>query len=91
MSAKDPGMPLSGKATVDALADQWGNIAAFMMRELGKEHVLLTPEGIAAFMADASQPTLVVQELSDGLHIRLVSMADALRMARENKGGFGKS
>lgn len=85
------GVPLSGKATVDALADHWAKLfAIYLHREGIKEVVIKIPE-IERMTADASKPTIVVQELADGIHIQILPIDEAIRLAKQNKGGFGRS
>lgn len=84
-------VPLSGKATVDALADQWAKLLAFYMHREGIKEILITAPDIQALVDDESQPTIVVQELQDGLHIKLLPISEAIALAKANKGGFGKS
>lgn len=84
-------VPPSGKATVDALADHWGKLlATYMHREQIKE-IIITAADLAAIADDPASPTILVQELEDGLHVHVMPVQDAMAMARRNKGGFGKS
>lgn len=84
-------MPLSGKATVDAIANEWGKLfAIYLFREGIKEVVIGMPD-IQKITEDATQPTIVVQELGDGLHIKILPINQAIKLAKENKRGFGKS
>lgn len=84
-------VPPSGKATVDALADQWCKLLAIAMLKLGQDHIVITKSDIEAIASTGLEKTIVVQELDDGLHIRLMTTEEALALARQNKGGFGKS
>lgn len=84
-------MPLSGKATVDALADQWGKLMAFWLHKTGVKDALITMKNIEDYAAVPGELTIVVQELSDGIHVRLLPLNEALAEARKHKGGFGKS
>lgn len=84
-------IPLSGKATVDALADQWGKIMAFWMYKTGVKEAVITTEDIEKYVSTPGELTIVVQELKDGLHVRLLPLTEALAEAKKYKGDFGKS
>lgn len=63
--------------------DHWHKLAAILMHKSGVDHEVITlqdmediPEGIF----------IVVQELTDGLHLRLVDEVTAHRLAREHGG-----
>jgi hypothetical protein len=86
------GVPLSGGATVDAVADHWGKLLAMYMHKAGLAEIVLTAADIEALGKDGEMEwCLVVQELADGLHIKLMSLAEAHEFAKQHKGGFGKS
>jgi len=83
-------MPLSGKATVDALADQWGKLLAiYLYREKIKE-IIISSADIERLASDPTKPTIVVQELQDGLHVKILPIKDATALAKQNKGGFSR-
>lgn len=85
-------MPLTGKETVDALADQWAKLfAIYLYREGIKEIIIKIPD-IEAIGKDPSDPTIVVQELEDGLHVRMMSLKEALELRAKNAHrGYSKS
>lgn len=83
--------PLSGKATVDALADQWAKLFAFYLYREGIKEIVITAADIQKLADDPGQPTIVVQELNDGLHVMIMPIKEAMAMAQKFKGGFGKS
>lgn len=85
------GVPPSGKATVDALADQWAKLFAIYIHREGIKEIIITAPDVAKVMEDATQPTIVVQELNDGLHIKLLPIEEAVALAKQHKGGFGRS
>lgn len=88
----NPGLPPSGKATVDALADNWGKLFAVAMLKLGQREIVITAADLTALGEDGEMANcLVVQELGDGLHIRLLPIDEAVREAARLKGGAGKS
>lgn len=85
-------MPLSGKATVDALADQWGKIMAFAMHKQGLGEIVINADDIRKYTDAPGDLTIVVQELNDGLHVQLLPLVEAKAMAEKFKHrGFGKS
>lgn len=85
-------MPLTGKATVDALADQWAKLFAIYLYREGIKEIVITVPDIALITEDPSEPTIVVQELEDGLHVKILPIKEAVALAEKNKHrGFGKS
>lgn len=85
-------VPPSGKATVDALADEWGKLFAVYMEKNKHDHIVITVQDLESIGTDGEmRKCLVVQELKDGLHIHLKTPEEAMKMARQNKTGFGKS
>lgn len=85
-------VPPSGKATVDALADQWAKLLSIAMHKLGHDHIVISEADIDAIGADGKmEKCIVVQELKDGIHLRLMPTAEAIAFAKQHKGGFGKS
>lgn len=86
------GVPMSGKATVDALANEWAKLFAIYLHREGINEVIITPRDIEAIGADGQmEKCIVVQELKDGLHIKLLPVGEAIALAKQHKGGFGKS
>lgn len=83
-------VPPSGKATVDALADQWAKILSAYMIKTGVSHFVLTP-GDVDKLSRNMENSIVVQELEDGLHVHYTDTQTAMKMAREHRTGFGKS
>lgn len=85
-------MPLSGKSTVDALADEWSKLLAIYMLREGIKEIVITTKDIEAVGKDGQMENcIVVQELQDGLHIKMMKTADAIALAKQNKRGFSKS
>lgn len=84
-------VPPSGKATVDALADHWAKLFATYLYREGIKDVVFSAEDFERITADATQPTIVVQELQDGLHVKILPIDEALKLAKQYKGGFGQS
>lgn len=84
-------VPPSGKATIDALADHWGKLFAIYLYSHGINEVVVTSSEIQKMMDDISEPTILVQELKDGIHIKILSKQAAIEEASKHKSGFGKS
>lgn len=61
--------------------DQWHKFVAIMLNKYGD--VTITIKDVQAMPDDAA---VTVQELEDGIHLRLVSMAEGERLAREHGG-----
>lgn len=80
MSELNPNHPV-----VRTLHDQWHGIAAVMVRKFGVEgnEVIITQADLARLQ---SGNCLVVQELEDGLHLKLVDEETAVRIARKEGG-----
>lgn len=66
-----------------AMHDQWHKICALLMMKMGQKHVIITPADIENIGLESA---IAVQELPDGIHIRLVDEKTALRLAREEGG-----
>lgn len=69
--------------TTQAVHDQWHKIAALVMRKLGATHVLITADDVRKMVGGNF---IVVQELPDGLHVRMVDERTAMKLAREHGG-----
>lgn len=69
--------------TTRALEDQWHKIAALIMHKMGIDHVVISAQDIAS-MGGAKAVT--AQELSDGLHFRLVDYVTGEKLARMEGG-----
>lgn len=88
------GVPLSGKATVDALGDQWAKILAIVLLKHGLVDVTITDKDVEALGKDGEMDYCLVPgpgSTENEIRIRLMKTADALEEARKHKGGFGKS
>ncbi len=70
--------------TTQQLHDQWSKIAAILIRKMGTRHVVITQEDIIALSNTSSN--IAVQELEDGLHLRLVDDVEARRLAAQEGG-----
>jgi hypothetical protein len=78
MPALNPNHPVT-----QAMNDHWHKVTALVMQKLGVRHMVISGADLAAMPADMF---MVVQELSDGIHVRFVDEATARRLARENGG-----
>jgi hypothetical protein len=90
------GVPLSGKETVDALADQWGKVLAIIMLKHKLFDVVLTKEDILALGDDEMKWALVPgpgpNNNPNEIRLQLMTIADAQAEAKKSRGkGFGKS
>jgi hypothetical protein len=65
-------------------------LSAYLYRE-GIGEIVIGPADVQRVKADAARPVLVVQELIDGIHVKQIPFADAMELAKQTKGGFGKS
>lgn len=70
---------------VKATADQWHKIAAILMHKFKTDHEVITVEDLRG-LEDGTK-TIVIQELSDGLHIRFVDNETANRILRQAQAG----
>lgn len=61
--------------------DHWHKMVAILLHRYGD--VVITLEEVQAMPLDCA---VVFQELDDGLHLRIVNMAEAERLAREHGG-----
>lgn len=59
-----------------AAHDQWHKIAALLMQKLGTTHTVITVPEIQQ-LAEDGMCNVVIQELQDGIHLRLVDEAEA--------------
>lgn len=88
------GVPLSGKATVDALGDQWAKILAIIMLKHGITDTILTPQDCEALGKDGAMDYALVPGPGGNeteIRIRIMKTADAIEEAKKHKGGFGRS
>jgi hypothetical protein len=67
-----------------AIHDHWHKICALMMLKLNQKHIVITMADVLAMGDDANAVT--IQELPDGIHIRLVSMEEGEVLARKEGG-----
>jgi ribosomal protein L19E len=63
---------------------QWHKLLAIAMVKLGQDHVIITPEDIEK--VSAAGTNITVQELTDGIHLRIVDDETAMKLARKHGG-----
>lgn len=69
----------SGKQTVDALENQYGKLLAIVIRKYKLGKVVINSDDILSAMK-GDGINLIVQELEDGIHLRVVSDTEAFRL-----------
>lgn len=69
--------------TTRSLDGQWHKFAAMLMQKFGTDHVVLTALDVISFGGGRA---ITVQELDDGIHLRIVDERTADRLAREHGG-----
>lgn len=89
----DPGVPLSGKALVDGLADQWAKILAIILLKHNLRDITITAADMRALGEGEMKYAIVPgpAKTPDAIRIRLMKTADAIEEAKKHKGGFGFS
>ena len=70
--------------TTRKFSDQWHKLLAVMMHKNGVTHVVITAADVEA--ATATGLNISVQELKDGIHLRLVDDETAIQLARQHGG-----
>ena len=89
------GEPIEGEVNPEdpitqSLRGQWHKVLAFVMQKLGVDHVIVTADDLSAAMSRfPNGPAIVAHDKADGLHIRLVDMAQgqAMMHAHHDKEG----
>lgn len=70
--------------TTQALDGNWHKIVAILLVKHGINHTVITLDDLKTL--DSGGAFMTVQELPDGIHLRLVDEETAHRLARENGG-----
>jgi hypothetical protein len=65
------------------VSDHWHKICALLMAKLGTDHVVITLADIARMEPNSA---ITIQELHDGLHLRIVNPEQADEIARREGG-----
>lgn len=71
---------MTGDETISALEDRYGKLLALVMKIHRLPHVIITLDQIQKIYADPKGINLVVQELEDGLHLRVVGNEEAVKL-----------
>jgi Cu/Ag efflux pump CusA len=66
------------------VSEHWHKVAALLMKKAGMEHVVITEADIAAL--ENLNQAIVIDARADGLHVSLVDMATAEKLARQEGG-----
>lgn len=66
-----------------AMHDHWHKIVGVLVHKLGQGHIVITLDDLRAMPANVG---ITCQELTDGIHLRLVDEATAHRLARKEGG-----
>lgn len=64
--------------------DMWPNIAALIMKKLGVQRLLITPEDVEELLNEDT--CLAIGENAEGLHISVITMAEAAKLAEDQRG-----
>ena len=70
-------------AVTQAVRDHWHTFAALLMHKAGTPHVVITRIDLETLPPGTA---IVVQELEDGVHLRLVDAITADQIARKEGG-----
>jgi len=69
-----------------AVHDHWHKIVALLMHKFELGHVVITGQDLAAFEREYPNHAIMIHDKRDGIHLRMVSMEEADRLAREHGG-----
>ena len=69
--------------TTQTMHDLWHKLTAIVMHKLGVDHIVITVEDLQQM---SGGKFITVQELDDGIHLRFVDEAEAMRLAKEHGG-----
>ena len=61
--------------------DHWHKIAAILMHKFKTDHEVISVEDIEKMPDDQ---VIVIQELSNGLHLRLMHVDEAMKLAKQH-------
>lgn len=78
MTELNPNHPVTQK-----VSDHWHTICALLMAKMGTDHVVITVDDISRMQPRSA---IVIQELHDGLHLRMVDSEQAEQIARQAGG-----
>lgn len=71
--------------TMKAMQHQWMKLAALIMWRTGTAEVVITEKDLEQFscLPAESMPTIIVDDMKDGLHVMLMPMDEAKRYAKK--------
>ncbi len=69
--------------TAMTVSEHWHTICALLLMKGGSDHVVITTADIAKMAKDIC---IAVQELPDGLHLRIIGREEGERLARKEGG-----
>lgn len=76
MTESKVGKPVTGEETIMSLEGQWHKIAMMIMRKHGLSEIIIKPNDFTELINPGE--CLLVQDTEEGLHINIVSPADAV-------------
>ena len=72
-------------AVAEAFSGQWHKLLMILMHKQGLKHIVLSAEDVFAATASHEGQNMVVQELEDGIHLRVVSDPEVKQILRGTK------
>ena len=66
------------------LHDHWHTVALMIMRKFGVDEIVIKDYDVQSI--ESNSLAITVRELPDGLHVKIVSMEEGLRLARKEGG-----
>lgn len=72
--------------TTEAMHEQWHKICAILMHKFDLKHVCITSADIERSLKDQNGLFITMQELPDGLHLKMVTEEEAIRLAKKEGG-----
>jgi hypothetical protein len=69
--------------TTRSLHDVWHTVCLMLMKKMKANEVIITQKDF--FSVEPNAEVIVVQELDDGLHVKLVPVAEGIRLMEEDK------
>jgi hypothetical protein len=69
--------------TTKAVHDEWHTLAAVLMKKFGTDHVVVSLDDLKLLTPGSG---IALQELDDGLHLRIVTAEQAAALAKKHGG-----
>lgn len=82
MSELNPNHPMT-----KAMHDHWHKLCAFVVKKYANGHAIITLDDMTCIAG----MNIVGEEKNDGIHLRIVDDAEAVKLAREHGGLLGES